>query len=48
MNYERATSANHSKCEFLHYFLDNTSFVLEINASYEYLFLDEPLKVIYE
>ena len=47
MNYERATSANHSnKCEFLHHFLDNTSFVLEMNASFEYLFLDTPLKVI--
>ena len=47
MNYERATSANHSnKCEFLHYLLDNTSCVLDINPSFEYLFLDKPVKVI--
>ena len=49
MNYERASSVNHSdKCEFLHYLLENTSYVLEINSSFEHLLLEEPLKLIGE
>ena len=47
MNYNYATLADHSnKCELLHNLVENTSYVLERNSSFDHLFFNEPLKVI--
>ena len=47
MNYNYAALADHSnKCELLHNLVENTSYVLERNSSFDHLFFNEPLKVI--
>ena len=47
MNYKHATSANQSdECELLHDRVDNTSYALETNSSFDHFFFNEPLKVI--
>ena len=47
INYNYATSADHlNKCELLHNLVENTSYVLERNSSFDHLFFNEPLKVI--
>ena len=47
INYEHGNSPNRSrKCEFLHDLLENKSFPLEANSSFDYVFFVNPLKVI--
>ena len=47
MNYKHATSANQSdECELLHDRVDNTSYALETNSSFDHFFFNEPLKLI--
>ena len=47
MNYNYASLVNQSgKCELLHDLVENTSYVLEPNSSFDHLFFNYPLKVI--
>ena len=47
MNYNNAPSVNQSnKCELLHNLVETSSYALEPNSSFDYLFFDQPLKVI--
>ena len=46
INYEHSNSTNRSnKCEFLHDLLENTSFSLEANISFDHVFFVNLLKV---